>query len=165
MRVTITAVLLLLLAAAPLLAGEARVEKMELDVKFFPAEHRMEGLARLQLAEDTKAGDRLHFRLHSGLSVTGLRLRDAETLGSDAVAENVDGYWRVVSLDIAPGAGPAVVTVRYAGTIYDAVRKSGALGFVVGDDTRGVIGEEGIFLVSGSGWYPLTEGTTAFRRL
>ena len=55
--------------------------------------------------------------------------------------------------------------IRYEGTIYDAVEKSDALAFVVGDDTRGVIGEEGVFLVAGSGWYPLTDGIVTFRRI
>ncbi len=53
------------------------------------------------------------------------------------------------------GAQPKVI-ISYFGKIYDPVKEPGNLRFVAGGYTRGIIGEEGIYLGRGTGWYPDT---------
>ncbi|MFA4986446.1 MAG: M28 family peptidase, partial [Candidatus Brocadiia bacterium] len=62
-----------------------------------------------------------------------------------------------------PSSSPAKPTaaISYVGTINDPIKGSGALRFIVGDYTRGIICPSGIYLNGGSGWYPDTYGSMA----
>jgi len=51
--------------------------------------------------------------------------------------------------------------ISYEGEIYDPVEEAKTLAFVRGDETTGIIGEEGIYLDAGSGWYPLEDNALA----
>ncbi len=160
------------LLACALLAGVSasgsgpaalRVTARTLDVRFEPSAHRITATAVLTVGPGAAP---LRFRLHSGLAVTSVELLRGDEVFPLAVArDETEGYWRTVETAPLPGGGERRVRVRYGGTLYDAVRKDEKLSFVVGDDTRGVVGEEGIFLVAGSGWYPVTEGTGVFREV
>jgi len=147
---------LLLLATTPALAEDVWIDAMDLTVRLDPAKHRIEGEAVLHLAPEREGPATLEFRMSAGLTVTPPQ---------DLTFERNDfnRWWRVLEIEVP--AGMKQLRIRYEGTIYDAVEKSDALAFVVGDDTRGVIGEEGVFLVAGSGWYPLTDGIVTFRRI
>lgn len=146
----------LLLFGGTARAGDVWVQSMDLAVRLDPPKHRIEGKAVLRLAPARKEPAVLSFRMHAGLEV---KLPDGVAVDS----KEVEGWWQVLSVTVPPDR--ADLEVRYAGEIYDAVQKSDALAFVVGDDTRGVIGEEGVYLASGSGWYPLTEGVVTFAKI
>ena len=149
MSKTILALLVVLvLPAASALAEDVWVDAMDLRISLDPAKHRIEGEAVLSLAPARQAPATLAFRMAAALTLT---LPDGMTF----VKDEVDGWWRKVEI-VVPAAAKEL-RLRYAGEIYDAVEKSDALAFVVGDDTHGVIGTEGVFLVAGSGWYPLTD--------
>jgi len=47
--------------------------------------------------------------------------------------------------------------INYEGEIYDPIDPSTSLGRVRGDYTSGIISPDGVYLSSGSGWYPDTE--------
>ena len=66
-----------------------------------------------------------------------------------------DGGFATFSTTLPEGV--TQVEVRYSGTIFDAVEKKEGLSWVVGDATRGLISEKGIYLSGASGWYPMTE--------
>ena len=56
---------------------------------------------------------------------------------------------------------PFSLKVHYQGEIYDPVQRAGSLGFLRGDQTRGIIGNEGVYLSPESGWYPDQTGSLA----
>ena len=141
--------------------GAARVDAQDLALRFEPASHRVAGKALLTLGA---AGD-LEFKLHVNLAVKEVMLV------TDAGESAVDAVPRDASPDpflaryVVNAAGAKQVRIRYEGTLYDAVRKDEALSFVIGDDTRGVVGDEGIFLVEGSGFHPITDGPCRYDRV
>ncbi|MGH8104362.1 MAG: M20/M25/M40 family metallo-hydrolase [bacterium] len=70
--------------------------------------------------------------------------------------------WHFVRLPKSTPAGARVaVTLTYSGEIYDPVKKAGDLTFVVGDETKGLIGSEGIYLTGETGWYPVVKSPLA----
>ncbi|MHC4471937.1 MAG: M20/M25/M40 family metallo-hydrolase [Planctomycetota bacterium] len=160
---TLCALLLLAGAAA---AEDARVTHQNLHVRFEPKEHRIAGESILTLDPKTLPG-RLSFELHTGLEVkeVALALPGSVVPLEFVEATEKDPFVRRVTAEVPPEPKTLLVKVRYEGTLYDPVKKAKDLAFVVGDRTRGVVGEEGVFLVSGSGWYPVTEGMCTFWRI
>jgi len=156
----VLAVLLASLAPAALAAEPARVASQSLSVRFEPAGHGIRGQSVLTLAGAADEPRSVRFRIHSGLEVAAFLLKGGGYSPVSPARDEADGYWRRVEVPVPTGADSLLV--RYEGTLYDAVKKAEDLSFVVGDDTRGVIGEEGIFLTAGSGWYPRTEGLAVF---
>ena len=146
-------------------AEPARVAAQELSVRIEPKTHEIEGTAVLHLDGAADAARALEFRIHAGLTVRVEAFRHGGEWVDAPVLDfgKPEGWWLTVKIEVPAGAD--AVRVRYRGTIYDRVQKAADLDFVVGDDTRGVIGEEGVFLVSGSGWYPVTGGVTVFRKI
>jgi hypothetical protein len=59
--------------------------------------------------------------------------------------------------------GSTTVVFRLSGRIQDDVKKSDALSWVAGDETRGVIFEKGVYLSGASGWYPAPLTPTPMR--
>ncbi|MCU0726069.1 MAG: M28 family peptidase [Planctomycetes bacterium] len=157
---------LLLLAALPGPAAalpDARVDVQSLDLRFEPTAHRIVGEAVLALA----GSGELEFLLHANLAVKEVRLRTAGD-GAETAAEVAsaappeDTFLAAYRVD---ASGATSVRIRYEGTLHDAVRRDEALSFVVGDDCRGLVGPEGIFLVEGSGFHPLTDGLCRYDRI
>lgn len=153
---TATAILFVLCLAAAAGAAEIRVVSEDLDVRFDPGAHRIDGVAELSLAPAAGAGE-LAFSLGGGVTPASIAVDGAAI---PVPAPSGEGWLR--EYRIAIPAGAQVVRIVYGGEIHDAVKKAADLAFVIGDKTRGVISEEGIFLTAGSGWYPLTDGLTAF---
>jgi len=146
----------LLLLSAPAFAADVWVDAMDLRISLDPGKHRIEGEAVLSLAPAREAPAILTFQMAAGLTVTPPE-------GMAFARNEVEGWWREIEIEVP--AATKELRLRYSGRIYDAVEKSDALAFVVGDDTHGVIGEEGVFLVAGSGWYPLTNAIVTFRTI
>jgi TolB protein len=147
-RLILLTLLVAMLAAPALAAGPAETA-IEIDVRIEPTEHTIKGEAVLHI---TGHGE---MKLHVLPTVTIeeiVLLGDAEV--PLAFKKSADPHFHTVTFDIPEGAETRRLKVSYGGTIYDAVEKSDALAFVIGDDTRGVIGTEGIFLVNSSGWFP-----------
>lgn len=102
-----------------------------------PADHAIAATDRITLP--TPAPTRLTLRLSPHLTV-------------DEVGGG--GAWRREGNTLVVEAPGNEVTVRYHGTLFDPPQPSGHLRFVAGDLTGGTIGPEGVYLDSGSGWYP-----------
>jgi hypothetical protein len=60
--------------------------------------------------------------------------------------------WLVVPVRFVKGTG--TVTLQFRETLSEKVKKSKAFSFVVGDETSGYVGPEGVYLPGGSGWLP-----------
>jgi len=142
---------LLLLLGSSAVAGSPEIISQELMIRFEPVEHRIVGEAVLTLA--ITDSPKLSLNTTREVQITSIELLGAKTVPLPLGGGNTDGRWRNETAELPEGIESARVRVRYEGRIYDAVRKSGALGHIIGDNTRGVIGTEGIFLVASSGWY------------
>ncbi len=143
--------------AAPALA-EPRVEAHSIEVRLDPATSAIEVTDKMTVVRD--GGGRLEFQLNVGLDIREAIVDGHEATGLVRVGDDDEwmAQWRVA---IPPGTSErSEVTLRYSGKIADQVRQSEDLSFVVGDDTRGVICPEGVYLSDGSGWFPYT-GTLA----
>lgn len=148
---------LLAAAAAPALAGP-RVEAHVIECRLDPAQSALHASDRLTVARES--GGALLLHLNSHFSIERLRVDGADVKWQNAGS---DGWIATYRVDIAPeGAPTATVDLVYGGRIGEAVKKSEDLGFVVGDDTRGVICEQGAYLTEGTGWYPSDGGLARF---
>lgn len=157
-RPAFTATLLAALAA-PAFAG-SRIESHSIDAKFDPATSRIEATDEMHVVRDESGV--LEFRLNAALEISSVTVDGAAAVpkreggGEDAWM----AAWRV---DVPATEAPThVVRVTYAGTIADKVKKSETLSFVVGDDTRGVICADGVYLSEGAGWYPAGDTMSRF---
>ncbi|OGP88850.1 MAG: hypothetical protein A2156_07610 [Deltaproteobacteria bacterium RBG_16_48_10] len=108
---------------------------------------------RLEIHLKGKKAESLSFLLHPDLKIkgivnlkTGKPLRWAEASFS-AHAKRVDISSKEIKV-------PLSISISYEGRIYDPIVKEKALQFVRGDQTSGLISEEGVYLSSSSHWYP-----------
>ncbi len=131
-----------LLVCAPALAADNIHHHLQ--VRLLPNAGILEAEDTLTLAPDTT---RLPFTLHAGLSpeVTGGKARLAP-LGRNGKLE------RFVLL---PDAEERSVTLSYRGRIHHAMEEIAESPGRSHQRSRGIIGPEGVFLDSASGWYPL----------
>ncbi len=129
---------------------DIRSHSLHIEIK--PAEHFIRAEDRIEIDWKKKAGS-LSFLLHPGLKIksivnskTGKPLQFAVApLSSDA---------KRLDLSVKELKAPLSISISYEGQIYDPVMKEKALQFVRGDQTSGLIGEEGVYLSSSSHWYP-----------
>lgn len=141
-------VLLLLLGSSvatgeePVRTQDVRVHRHAIRVRLDPARHRL--LARDEMEIVGRGRQSIRFDLAPDLELTALEIDGTAT----ALPER-DEHGRF-SLDLAPGK----LVIGWKGRIYDQVKKSDDLAWVVGDGTRGVIAEQGVFLSGSSRWIP-----------
>ncbi|MHC5011380.1 MAG: M20/M25/M40 family metallo-hydrolase [Planctomycetota bacterium] len=155
---TISVLLLLLLAAPPLVAEEetthASVRRHDLAVRFDLAGHRLVAEDALSV-EAGDGGGLLVLDLAPQLEVLALAVGDEERAAPERGEDGV--------FEVPVPAGESRVRVHYAGEIFDAVQEADTLSWVVGDDTTGVISEEGIYLSGASRWIPRPLGRSMAR--
>lgn len=120
-------------------AGLARIKAHALTVRFEPETHRVIG--RDVVTFDTSAGRAFKFLFPPAFTA------------NVPTASDEDG----VHHGVLP-AGVDRMELAYATTIFDAVQKKDDLSWVVGDATRGLVSEKGIYLTGNSGWYPIDLG-------
>ena len=158
MRTLLIAALALLLLPAGLQAApeaaSARIVSHDLTVRFDPPRHRMVAKDVMTVRGGGEAAN-VAVRLAKTLTLS------KATLGGEPVAlsRTEDGALQIP----APGSGTHEVTLWYAGEIADAVEKSDDLTWVVGDNTSGFIGAQGIYLSDASRWVPLPVQRTPAR--
>jgi hypothetical protein len=146
-----------LAAAAPALAAP-RIRTHSIECRLDPAASRIEATDRLSVVRDE--GGSLAFTLNAGLAIESLTVDGKEAAHVRAGGDEWIAEW-TVAIPSSP-AEFANVEIKYAGVIADQVKKSETLSFVVGDDTRGVICGDGVYLSEGSGWYPGGPGMARF---
>lgn len=145
--------------AAPALAGEPRMTAHDLDVAVDPAGGTVALTDRVTVERD--GGGVLRFRLNAGLTIDSVTVDGRPADRFERVEEG--GWAHLYEVDFAatPQA-TSVLTVTASGTVQDEVREAGSLSFVVGDDSRGVISEQGAYLAPGSAWYPADDSVVRF---
>lgn len=156
-------VLCSLLAAVPVRAarppstlGTTRVLQHAIHLELDPINHTLEGVDSLRLTRPLRA---LRFELHENLTPvagTGLSLRPDPDI--DPAAGR-----RAWILDSGDGSR-ALWILRWHGRLHQDVEATRFSRERVGGEIRATVGEEGVFLGGGVGWYPLAgEGLAAHR--
>lgn len=132
-------------AAERAAATPPRVVAHDVKVRLLPEQKRL-------VAEDTltveapEGGGELRLVLWPSLALTGPVER-----GTERIAVTREGE-RLSPIPV-PG-GRSTLTLRYGGELFDAVEKSGALTWVAGDGTRGLVSTKGVYLAGSSLWVP-----------
>ncbi len=124
-----------------------------LTVKLDPAAHTIDATDTVSL---NGKGDRtLTVAFGKELSVFALsdtgRALELTPGTIDELPEHLTAYALLIPADVK------AATFSYKGVIYDPIKEEQTLAHVRGDGTFGIIGEEGIYLDGGSGWYPIEE--------
>ena len=145
-------------------AGEGRAfAHHNLQVNLAPSTHFLRAVDEIELVPG--AHFPITFRLRDTMLITGLwdengnDIRESlERLEANADDETPS---HLVSYKLNLPSGSRKFRISYEGEIYDPVKEAKTLAFVRGDETTGIIGEEGIYLDAGSGWYPLEDDALA----
>jgi len=95
------------------------------------------------------------FSLESFLPGAGEEERDFYSNAEAVVVEIPAGDGNV------PEDGPRSVVVTYAGVVYDSLEVPGYSRGAMAEETRGIIGPEGVFLSPSTHWYPQVEDRPA----
>lgn len=137
---------------------QARIVFHRITVRLDPGRHFLEAVDQATFESEPGAGGKIAFVLAPGLRVTGI-----SSAGQPVPWEvsRKPAVQRITLTAPRPGETRVVVNVSYRGPIYDPVRKPGDLGYLRGDETRGLISPEGIYLSPDSGWYPDQPGSLA----
>lgn len=98
----------------------------------------------------------LRIRLNPDLKISAIASHNHAGPFQPGTATAVEGQPGVYELSVVKGATD--VEIHYSGVIYDQVQKSEDLSWVVGDNTRGVIDENGVYLSPASEWIPRVVG-------
>ncbi len=141
-------------------AAQPAVREHALRVQLDPALHGLSAADTLLLSAPAAA---LEFSLHAELTPeageAGLSLSE---LPPDSSLGDGLRRWRLVR---AEGAGASERwLIRWQGKVYQDVSGTVFGREKVGAEIRATVGEEGIYLAAGAGWYPLVgEGASAHR--
>ena len=108
---------------------------------------------RLEISLKEKRARMLSFLLNSGLKINRvLNLKTGQSLQWTEASSS--GHLKNLNVFVRDGEEPLSLSISYEGRIYDPVVKERDLQFVKGDQTSGLIGQEGVYLSSSTGWYP-----------
>ncbi|MDQ7779211.1 MAG: M1 family aminopeptidase [Planctomycetota bacterium] len=165
--------------AAPL--GEFRITAHSLTFSLDPAKHRLEAVDRISLEAVKGPACPVSFVLNTGLAISSIRLEpqgdpaDLRTTpgGGSAAGEPVEfkvvlrlkdpesTLYDHVLVKLPQPMERCALSVHYSGELYDFPKRDEQLRFVIGTQTNGTIGPEGVYLHGGTYWYPTTEGMMA----
>ena len=142
-RIAPAAVLVLSVASSASAGPEdgtarARIVAHHLTVRLEPKTHRL------------VAKDVIDFDVSKGRSVKRLLVHGLISSSQSLETDEDEVYATKLP------EGTTTLEVTYETTIFDAVRKAETAAFVIGDDTKGVISEDGVYLSERSRWYPTT---------
>lgn len=125
----------------------------EIEVTLAPESHRIAGTDTITLPPAAAAGKgrELTVTLHEGLELTclseGIEIRRIESHEGDSDAGHLANY------RLSPIQGPTVL-LAFSGSIHHPVEDSAEEYARAFSETPGIISTEGVFLSTGSGWYP-----------
>lgn len=129
----------------------------KLKAEFDLAEHRIYAWDIITLRGQGKRT--LTFVLNKNLELESVTAGKRELEWVDTDVNDLDEHLAAYSLEIPSGV--TEITFSYSGVIYDPIEEEATLAHVVGGRTTGIIGEEGLYLDGGSGWYPAEDGMLA----
>ncbi len=137
-----------------------------LQVNLTPSAHFLQAVDEVTLTDTALSP--ITFRLRDTMLITGVFGEDGRELDvapAKGQAEVLDGDGSIpehlVSYELELPEKLKKFSISYEGEIYDPIEEATTLAFVRGDETTGIIDEEGIYLDAGSGWYPLEDGGLA----
>ena len=129
------------------------IQSHSLNLEIRPAEHYLLAEDRFEIHLKVKEATPFSFLLHPDLKIKRIvNLENgkplpwteipfsANAIRFDLVLKNIKKF--------------LLLSITYEGRIYDPIVKEKALQFVRGDQTSGLIGEEGVYLPASSHWYP-----------
>ncbi|MDJ0976852.1 MAG: M1 family aminopeptidase, partial [Planctomycetota bacterium] len=116
--------------------------------------HRIVATDRISFA--STAPTPLLIRLNPDLEILSAAATTVDGDTNTVPVKPVDDKPGFYEFTVAPNATD--VEIHYAGVIYDQVEKSEDLSWVVGDNTKGVIDENGVYLSGASGFIPRIVG-------
>jgi len=137
--------------------GEALMTFHKLKAEFDLTEHRIFAWDIITLRGQGKRT--LTFVLNKNLELESVTAGKQELEYNNADVDGLEEHLAAYSLEIPSGVGE--ITASYSGVIYDPIEEEATLAHVVGGSTTGIIGEEGLYLDGGSGWYPAEDGMLA----
>ncbi len=147
----------------PLFAGEEGKDALpllihHLEVRLTPEDHRIQAQDTLQIPMNSglinSDQQTLSFSMNKALKILEIYPEKSDqTLIWHSLPR--DERSQEIRLQIPAEARETFsFTLRYEGIIYDPIQKSRDLSFITGDETTGLIGEEGVYLSEDTYWYP-----------
>jgi hypothetical protein len=147
----------------PLLAGEEGKEAIpllihHLEVRLTPEDHRLQVQDTLQVPMNSglinSDQQTLSFFMNRALKILEIYPEKSDqiliwqSLPRDDRSQEIRLQIPVETRELFS------FTLRYEGILYDPIQKSQDLSFITGDETTGLIGEEGVYLSEDTHWYP-----------
>ena len=138
-------------SASPNFQYDIRSHSLSIEIQ--PAQHFIRAEDRIEIHLKAKKPASLSFLLHPNLKIKKIiNLKNKKPIpwvetSFSHDAKRFDILFKEVNKSL-------FFSISYEGQIYDPVVKEKALQFVRGDQTSGLIGEEGVYLSSSSRWYP-----------
>ncbi len=164
MRLLAFVLLMPLLLAGPAIGEETFSESPEISghhlrIALQPDTNLLQAVDHVVIS-DLVQGE-FSFTLNKNLVVSSLAIEDTsvefETCPYEGPGAGETGVSDTIQLVVVDMPTPTDrFTIEYSGEIYDPIDPSAALGRVRGDFTSGIIGPEGVYLSSETGWYPDT---------
>jgi aminopeptidase N len=136
------------------------ISNHNLTVKLDPAAHLLDATDTVTLR--SPGPKELTFALNKSMKVSVTSGGSALELKPGTVPD-LPEQLAAYAVSVPVSASELVFT--YSGEIYNPILAEMSLAHVAGDQTTGIIGDEGIYLDGGSGWYPQEEYMLASFRL
>ena len=157
--------LLAILAATVLQAGQIDIIDHDMAVTFDPATHALQVVDKITINEDTAA---LEAALNKTFKIEHVTLGGAELNHRWAAEEEVAGIvarrgWPegplaenegLLIIDLPDGhSTPVTIELSYSGEVYDVPKASSFSRQQIADQTTGQIAEEGVYVAPSTRWY------------
>ncbi len=136
-----------------------------LQVHLIPNAHFIQGVDDIILTK--LAPKKIQFRLRESMLITGLFDEKGNELSKDFIKKvslinnDQNDFPHLKMYELLLPKDCSRFSLSYEGEIYDPVEEAKTLAFVRGDETTGIISEDGIYLDAGSGWYLVEDGGLA----
>lgn len=129
------------------------IQSHSLAVQIDPSKHLIKAQDRMEIRLRNESAQTLSLLLHPKLRI--VRIANLKTRRSLRWVEtSFSPFSKRVDISLKKSEPSLSLSISYEGEIYDPIAKEKALQFVRGDETSGLIGPEGVYLSSGSQWYP-----------
>ena len=129
------------------------IESHHLAIRIVPSHHFIKAEDRLKIRLQRRGDQVLSFFLNSRLKIDRIvDLKTGRSLSWNETTSSPDT--KRIDISLKKAGTSFSLSISYEGQIHDPVVKEKSLQFVRGDQTPGLIGLEGVYLSSSSGWYP-----------
>lgn len=154
---------IMILTGAVVTASDIEILSHDLSISLNPAQHQLSGSDTIRLKNKKQALQKVELLLHKDLLITSVVIDKINGSVTYAPVKE-DPFIKKVIIPLKKTLSidkEVELKLDYKGKINDAVQKSEALSFIVGDSTRGVIAPEGVYLAKSSCFFPDIEDSFA----